>query len=67
MISCTTTLDEEPRANLKNLNPKESVSINKSSVRELSYQRINKRLTKTHHKLRDEEFQINNTNNDKMM
>ena len=63
MNSCTTTLDEEMIANLKILNQKRAWAQTKAQRRNLSWQWINKRLSKTFHNLSDEEFQINITSN----
>ena len=59
MNSCTTTLDEETIANLKILNQKRAWAQTKAQWWNLSWQWLNKRLSKTLHNLRDEECQLN--------
>ena len=65
MNSCTTTLDEETVVNLKNFKPKRAWAQTKAQWWNLSWQWLNKRLSKTLHNLRDEEFQLNITSNNK--
>ena len=65
MNSCTTTLDEETIANLKILNQKRAWAQTKAQWWNLSWQWLNKRLSNTLHNLRDKEFQLNITSNNK--